>query len=174
MSLHEVAARVSRIALEKGFDKADWDENFVQKLAFVVTELDEAAQGAEGIGKDPVDRELADVAIRLLSCLHNISGDQWSAGRIEARRPPARIGVWQPIEVALWPILRKLSQAIECWRKNDPEIGKKDAMICCELALLETFRLADRMGIDLMAVIESKSTANAARPRLHGKGRSVG
>ena len=47
-------------------------------------------------------------------------------------------------------------------------------MICCELALLETFRLADRMGIDLMAVIESKSTANAARPRLHGKGRSVG
>ncbi len=174
MNLFEVAERVSRIASEKGFDKADWDENFVQKLAFVITELDEAVQGAKGIGKDPVELELADVAIRLLACLYGVSGTSWSPGRIEGRRSPERIGVWQPIEVAVWPILRKVSEAIECWRKNDPEIGRKDAMICCELALLETFRLADRMGIDLLSIIELKTIANAARPHLHGKGRSVG
>lgn len=168
------AERVAQIAAERGFDVADWDENFVQKLAFVVTELDEAVQWVEGTGKDPIGVELADTAIRLMACLHQIWGKDWSPSRITHRREPRIVGLYEPIEVACWRVVRQLCKAIEAWRKNAPGQGKKDAMICVELALLETFRMADRLGINLIAEIENKTSVNKGRPKQHGLGRSVG
>jgi len=172
-TLFITAQRVHEIAVERGFDAADWDENFVQKLAFVITELDEAVQWVEGIGKDPIGVELADTAIRLMTCLRQIWGNDWSPGRIDHRQPPACVGLYEPIEVACWRVVRHLCGAIEAWRKNDPVFGKKDAMIRVELALREVFRIADRLGIDLPSEIE-KTAVNRVRPKRHGLGRSVG
>jgi hypothetical protein len=180
--LREVAERVHAISREKGFDVPHWDENFPIKVVLFITELDEAVQFVEGIGKDPVEVELGDTAIRILSTLHAIWGDAWSPGRIETRALPKHVvgrnyALYVPIEVAVWPIIRYLCGAIEQWRKSKPgEDGthKREAMICIELALLETFRLADLHGANLREIIEAKAVKNAARPPLHGKGRSVG
>lgn len=176
--LREVAARVHGISREKGFDVPDWDENFPVKVMLFITELDEAVQWVHGVGEDPPEIELGDTAIRILSTLHSIWETGWSPGRIETRRLPDRVGLYAPMEVAVWPIVKYLCAAVEQWRKSVPgdhgSAHKREAMICIELALLETFRLADRMGADLRAIIETKAAKNAVRPRLHGKGRSVG
>lgn len=176
-SLYETAARIREVADSKGWQKPDWETNFIHKLAFTVTELNEAVEGVHGTQADPLDVELADTVIRLLDVVHALWPEKWSPGRIEGRiRPVARIptGLFQPIEVGVWPILKHLSHAIESWRVNDPTFGKKDAMVSCELAILETFRLADRLGLDLDAAIERKVAYNATRQMLHGKGRNVG
>jgi hypothetical protein len=175
-TLYEIADNVFRIASEKGFDAPDWETNFPAKLLLVITELDEAVQWIEGHGKDPIGVELADTAIRLLSTLRSIWGRDWSAGRVEYRRVPSRIGTFEPLQVTVWPIIRNVCGAVECWRRNGtaPVNDFKEAMICMELALLETFRAADRLGIDLHAEILAKAEKNAAREKLHGKGRSVG
>lgn len=175
IDLHRLAEYVHLIAINHAlFDVPDWDENFIPKIAFAITELDEGVQWVEGIGKDPVEIELADTAIRLMSTLYGIWGNDWSAGRILNRVRPNQIGLFMPLEVAVWPVLRQICKAMECWRKNDPATGKKDAMICIELAVLETFRVADRMGFDLIKEIERKAAKNTMREPLHGKGRSVG
>lgn len=175
-TLYALAEEVFNVARDRGFDAADWDSNFPAKLLLVITELDEAVQWVEGHGKDPVEVELADTAIRLLNTLHSVWGRDWSAGRVEHRRAPDRMGTFEPLQVTLWPIIRNICGAIECWRRNgtSPINDRKEAMICMELALLETFRAADRMGIDLLSEIRRKSTKNAMREKLHGKGRSVG
>ncbi len=172
-SLRAIAENVAELAIAKGWQKPDWD-NFVPKLAFAITELNEAVDWVHGRGKDPVGIELADTAIRLLAIVQGIWPDAWSPGRIEGRRPTRRIGLYQPIEVGVWPIVRHICEAIECWRKNDPRYGKKDAMISTEMAILETFRLADSLGINLITEIETKTLVNALRPHLHGKGQNVG
>lgn len=176
-SLRTIASRIRETADEKGWQKPDWETNFVQKLAFALTELDEGVQWVHGTGADPLGEELADTAIRLLDVVHAIWPERWSPGRIEDRRSvpkPVHVGAFQPIEVLVWPTVRHICRAIECWRKNDPFFGAKDAMIHCELGIMEIFRLADRVGIDLLSEIEKKTAFNATRPHLHGKGRNVG
>lgn len=180
--LRALAARVSAIAIEKGWQPPDWETNFIQKLAFAITELNEGVDWVHGIGKDPIEMELADTAIRLLAVVHGLWPERWSPGRIESRRPPTlpsgaiahERGFYQPIEVGVWPVVRHICDAMECWRKRDPEWAQKDAMISTEMAILETFRLADRLGIDLMVQIQKKAEINAQRPHLHGKGQNVG
>ncbi len=174
--LRAIAIRVSALAIEKGWQKPEWSTNFVAKLAFAITELNEGVDWVHGRGKDPLSIELADTAIRLLAVIEGIWPTSWCPGRIEGRvrsQGPA-VAYFQPIEVGVWPIVRHICEAIECWRKNDPKYGAKDAMISTELAILETFRLADRLGIDLMDEIEKKTIVNSLRPHLHGKGQDVG
>lgn len=174
MNLQETAADVSRIALGKGWDKPDWDVNFVAKLAFAITELSEAVDFVHGIDGEPLEVELADTAIRLLATLYGIWPDTWSPSRIEDRTRRVTSLRFAPVEVLVWPVVRNLSCAIEAWRKNDPLFGEMDARIYVEKAVLEVFLIADSLGVDLMHIILTKSAKNALRPPLHGKRRSVG
>lgn len=180
--LMEVAARARRISTDKGFDLPNWDTNFPTKTLLVITELDEAVQFIDGHGKDPVEIELADAAIRIMSTLEGIWQGEWSASRVETRimpvRPDRRVGLYAPLQVSVWPIIRNLCKATESWRKSAPgddtSIHKTDAKICMELALLETFRLADKIGVNLRSLIDAKCDRNEQRPMFHNKGRSAG
>ena len=168
MSLQQWAEYVSRVAAEKGWQATTW-ENFVQKMAFAIGELDEGVDGGLGVGKDPLEVELADTAIRLLEALHNLFPN-WSPGRVESRHPSQTPSRFQSIEQLLWKPLSKISKAIDCWRKGD----RKDAQICVELALLEVFRVADALGIDLMQEIAKKTHVNEGPPPPHRLPRHVG
>jgi hypothetical protein len=173
LDLESQAKAINEIANSKGWERPHWDANFVQKIAFVITEINEGVEGVHGTDKDPIEVELADTAIRILDILEGIWPGKWSQGRVTGRRRNTS-RLFAPIEVAVWPIVKSLCKAIESWRVNAPDSGKQDAMILCELALLETFRVADRLGIDLPCEIEKKCSLNALRPPQHGKGRSVG
>jgi hypothetical protein len=142
-------------------------------MAFVLTEIVELAEAThqkEGVAK--FGDELADVAIRLLSILHSIWPAEWSPGRTEHRRIEylAFATSFQQIEVLVFPIVRQVADAIQRWRRSE----KRDAMIACELALLEVARLSDGLGFGLMDEIRDKSRENATRPRCHGLAQSVG
>jgi NTP pyrophosphatase (non-canonical NTP hydrolase) len=165
--LKQIAKECDDIAAANGFERPDWD-NIVAKLAFTITELDEARDGARGQGADPLPEELADVAIRLLSALHGMWGDNW--GDRVTHRHPKPIDTWTPVEVLLWPILGNICKAIEA-RRHDAR-----SRVCqwIELALLETFRLADALGIDLNAEVVAKCEKNRGRGHLHGKAYAAG
>ena len=177
MNLHAVAEECRGIALQKGFDDCTW-ENLPTKLVFVVSEMDEACeagyeapmvlQGALQLEANRFGEELADVAIRTLVLLETLWPD-WSEGRITARRPTA-LSKYDKLEVMLWPLLRYGVKALHCWRME----LRKDTQQCLELLLLELWRLADRLDVDLYAEIMSKMVKNRSRPLLNGKKRSEG
>ncbi len=52
--------------------------------------------------------------------------------------------------------------------------AKGDARVNVEYALLELFRVADTLSIDLLREIDRKCEKNKGRERLHGKINSVG
>ncbi len=165
--LQETAKDVDDIAKANGFDPPTW-ENIPIKLMLVVTELDEARDAVHGVGNDPLAEELADVAIRLLSILHSVWEDKWQ-DRVTGRSPRACNG-FQTVETLLWPILDHVCKAVEAWRHDK----KRDTMQRVELALLETFRLADLLYIRLHEEILLKTDKNAERPHLHGKVQTEG
>jgi hypothetical protein len=160
MTLHEIAAECDRIAAANGFDQPTWD-NLIVKLALAITELNEARDGVVGKGSDPIQEELADCAIRLLSILHAIWPEQWS----ERPLTGPVIGTFAPIEVLLWPIVDHVCQAMETRRHDD----RADTLVCIEYALKETRRLSVALGIDLTTEILIKCAKNAKRGHLHGK-----
>lgn len=162
MSLKDTAEKCDDIAAVNGFDPPSWD-NIVVKLALVGTELGEARDGALGFGEGPLNEELADTAIRLLSILHSLWGRDWG-DRVTSRKPK-NLNTFAPIEVLLWPILGSVFKAIE-ERRHDSQIRTCQWI---ELALLETFRLADALSIDLDKEIEIKCNTNKGRGHLHGK-----
>lgn len=178
--LKEIARECNEIASANGFDRPSWG-NVVEKLAFVGTELDEARDGALGNTDDPLSEELADIAIRLLSILEALWGDGWG-DRVTNRRPKP-INTYAPIEVLLWPTLGYVFKAIEA-RRHVPEVASVDDETLrrsrarvgqwIELALLETWRIADALQVDLFAEIEKKSEKNRNRPYLHGKAYAAG
>jgi hypothetical protein len=168
IDLKKVAKEAGEIAAANGFDRPTWD-NVVAKLAFAMTELDEAHDGAYGIGDGaPLSEELADTAIRLLAILYGIWGDDW--GDRVTNRTPKPINTWVPVEVLLWPALSRICKAIEA-RRHD-----QNSRVCqwIELAILELWRLADAMKIDLSAEVLLKCEKNRGRPYLHGKAYAAG
>lgn len=168
MSLHKLAKEVDDTSRMNGWDIATW-ENFPVKIMMAVTELDEAHDfiTRPSPGTDPLPEELADVSIRLMSVLYSVFGDDWHDRRDWVGSFP---GPWEPIEVALWRILKPMSKAVEEWRHDN----RGDVCGWLEQALKETFRLALAIGVDLEAEIIQKNEKNKQRGQLHGKARSAG
>ena len=169
--LHTTAEHVDGIAKDNGFDPPTW-ENLPVKLMLVVTEMDEARDAVHGVGNDPLDEELADIAIRLLSILHSIWGNEWM-DRVEGRKSRTARGhttPYQTMETLMWPIMGHVCKAVEAWRHDN----RRDTQQRVELALLETFRLADVLYIQLFEEIVNKSGKNEKRPHLHGKVQTEG
>jgi hypothetical protein len=166
-NLKQVAKQCDEIAIANGFERPSWD-NLVIKLAFAITELDEARDGAHGTGEDPLAEELADTAIRLLSVLVAIWGDDW--GDRVTHRHVSLNSAFAHIEVLLWPIVGHICKAMEA-RRHDNR-----SRVCqwIELAILETWRLADTLHIDLDTEVLAKCEKNKSRPHLHGKSYVVG
>ena len=159
-----------------GFQAPNWETNFVHKVAYAITELDEAVDyvsAVTGPGDAPFEEELADVAIRLLDLLGGIWGESW-VSRVESRRHhgrwPIRTAKFQPVQVLVWPIMGHLCKAMEAYRHDN----KRDAQQRIELALLECFRLSDIIECNLTREILVKIETNRGRERLHGKVRSEG
>ena len=134
--LLEIAQVCDDIAEKNGFEKPTW-ENLISKLAFVITEIDEARDGAYGTG-DPLEEELADIGIRLLSAMFSVWGPLMS-DRISNRKPGNESPKYESIENLLWPIVGRVSKAMEAWRFDE----KVDTLTHLELALLELWRLED-------------------------------
>ena len=172
-TVHDLAKQCREVADANGFQAPDWETNFVHKTAYALTEIDEAVDyvaGVTGHGEEPLGEELADTAIRILDLLEGIWGDGW-ASRVEGRRPHTdRDSPFQPIQVLVWPIVGHLCKALEAYRHDD----RRAAQQRLELALLETYRTADLVGVDLTDEIEKKIEKNRGRAKLHGKARSEG
>ena len=168
--LHNYAARANKIATEHGFSTPTW-ENLPVKLMFVITEIDElqVAMSCSNVQPETL-AELADIAIRTLAVLGALWPDGWADSRITGRGQPTVDSLYERPEVLLWPMVHQARKAIGYWRNDN----QRDVMICLELLLLELWRLADRMRINLYAAIESKMSINEGRPYLHGKKRAEG
>jgi NTP pyrophosphatase (non-canonical NTP hydrolase) len=164
-----LADRVVEVNDANGFDRPTMD-NLPTKLMLVVTELEEAAQSVEpGPGDDPLNEELADIAIRLLHILQSMWPNDWHL-RVQDNAYPPRTNPFEQIEVLLWPILTQCCKATESWRKK----YEPDTKIYIEYALAETLKLSRRLSYDLLKEIKAKVEKNAKRGHLHGKIRSAG
>jgi NTP pyrophosphatase (non-canonical NTP hydrolase) len=161
--LHKLATECETIVLANGFEPANW-ETAVRKVAYIFTEIDEAIDAVNGSGHDPLEEEIADIAIRLLSLLSGIAGENW-CDRVTGRKPYTRQIPFQKIESLLLPIFSHCAKALECWRKNN----ERDFISHIELGLKETFDLADLLEIDLFGAILVKNEKNRARGLRHGK-----
>jgi NTP pyrophosphatase (non-canonical NTP hydrolase) len=165
VNLHEMAALTADIAEGNGFAAPTWD-TLPMKLMLAITELREARDSED---RAALAEELADFALRTLAVLNRIWGDDWASSRIEGRQRTTG-SFFYPIEVLLFPMISHLCFAVEDWRKE----RRVDAKIRIELALLELWRLADRLGIDLETELMKKCEKNRGRGHLHGKVRAEG
>lgn len=158
-----IAKRALDAAKERGFTEPSWEDNFPAKLLWAASELVEAEEGEWG-------EELADVAMRVSAVLVAIWGDDWSdrteGGAVHRNVPDPH----QTRASLLWPILAHITKAGESWRKD----AKRDAEQHLGLALLETWRLAAGLGLDLRREINLKLEKNSHRGYLHGKVRKEG
>jgi hypothetical protein len=170
VNLYVLAKQTSDVAAANGFDVPTFD-NLPTKVAFAMTELFEAADAKDD--RTAFTEELADAVMRILGILYPVWGDDWTASRVEQRRRPppgAFCAAFDPVEVLLFAPFRHLCRAVEDWRYN----LRGDVKIDLELALLELWRLADSLGLDLDWSIEQKLEKNKGRGHLHGKVRSEG
>jgi NTP pyrophosphatase (non-canonical NTP hydrolase) len=159
MNLKELAVEIRETNDANGFEAPTWDR-LLSKLMLVVTELDEAVAAVKGDGKDPLEEELADAAIRLIDILKAVWGDDWNERDGDGGGTP-----FERIEVMLWKPLTMVCRAAEQWRYDN----RTDVRIAIELALAALFGLASRLGIDLMAEMVRKTKRNALRGYRHGK-----
>jgi NTP pyrophosphatase (non-canonical NTP hydrolase) len=170
--LHGIALDCAAIATANGFTRPN-RRNVVNKIAFVFTEIDEAVDSVLEEG-DPIEEELADIAIRLLHILHSMTStvagspanwnDRIKGGHMRKMTPYA------PIEVLLSPIFSECAKAVECWRKKE----WTHLIQHLEIALKRTFEVAFALDIDLYAQIIAKCLKNADRGHLHGKANPEG
>ncbi len=165
--LRLVAKWIDEVNEANGFTPPTWDSLPV-KVVFVVTELDEAMQAIDGSGDDPIEVELADTAIRLLSILNSVFGSEWK-DRTTTILKISPHNVYEPGPVLLWHIVRPLCQTIEYWAKDN----RRDALTSLELALKETWSLAVRLGFNPGADIIAKVRKNTTRSKWHGKAKSA-
>lgn len=159
-----LAERASTIATSKGWDRCDWETNFVGKIALVITEVDELV---ESDGTDMT--ELADVAIRALALLHQAMDGHWVAESVIEK---AYRGFWVGgnLRDQAWLFIRKHRKAIEAWRVDDIAVAAENVSDIVSYAL----RWGDAYGFNMSEIIGRKLAKNAARPPLHGKKRSLG
>jgi hypothetical protein len=170
LSIYDLARRAAAINASNGFD-ATTAENIIGKLGLVITEVNELVEAMEAdADRDghQVAEECADIAIRLLSIL----ADSWPdwCSRISTRMPRWGVGPYEAPERMVWPIVREVCKAMEGWRRG----LSKHVQQHTELALLETFRVGDRLCVDLESAIAAKLEKNATRGRCHGRARSLG
>lgn len=169
-SWNKAADRVVEVNDANGFDRPTM-ENLPIKLMLVVTELEEAARSVEpGPDDDPLNEELADVAVRLLHILQSMWPNDWHLRVSDDYYYPPRTSPFKQIEVLLWPILIQCCKAAESWRKK----YEIDVQIYIEYALAETLKLSRRLGYDLLEEAYAKVEKNAKRGHLHGKARPEG
>jgi hypothetical protein len=161
MNLHKLAKECSEIAKQNGFDDPTWD-TLPTKVMLVVTEIVEAIQASK---PEELVEEFADIALRTLAILHCVWGDDWSTSRVEERRRHDHVLTFQTRESLLFPVLNHLACAVDDWRHS----RKVDAKIRLERALLELWRLADALKVDLYAACVAKCEKNKTRGHLHGK-----
>lgn len=170
--MHDIAQKCREIAESKGFDVCTW-ENLATKLMFVVSEIDETCEAMCELSRldnfDKFTEELADIAIRTMTILETLWPD-WSTGRIEQRHPHYFGRSFQRPEVLLWPLIRYARKGLEHWRNDE----RRDTQQCLELMLLELWRLADTLTVNLDHHIQRKIMKNTGRPMRNGKVRSEG
>lgn len=146
---HNLAMRAFSVA-DAGFD---WNGDMAALLMPVVVEMNNAVQLAKTRTQyTPIDfaGTLTNAGVHTLCVLHRCWKDEWAASRIRDRRPlrgPAHL--YHPVEVLVWPVLGMVCCACS-------HTSERDQMISCELLLLEIYRLADKMDIDLGGLIEDK------------------
>lgn len=167
VNLHELAAFCEELARAKNWDACSLD-NFVGKLGVAFTEIAEADDEAESTTVAAVHEEVADITVRVLAVLHGCWGDQW-ADRTTFRHGYVRTA-FADVFMLLKPAFKAMCVAIQNWRKGDDE----NARVALEIAVLELYRVSDRMGFDLTAEILRKLEVNKTRPPLHGNRRSLG
>jgi hypothetical protein len=166
--LHETASLCAKIADDHGFDVCTW-ENFPTKIMFVVSEIHETRDEMyRPYREHKVDEEMADIAIRTMVILETL-WPGWSTGRITQRRLDTK-SVFEKAESLLWPMISYAVKALHHWRNEE----RTDAGQCLELLLLELWRIADRLKIDLDGSIQLKMDVNEQRPMRNGKKRSEG
>lgn len=165
--LHELAAACEVLAKAKGWDPCTID-NFVGKIGVAFTEIAEADDEAGSGTVAAVHEEVADITVRVLSVLHGCWGQRWS-DRTTFRHKHARTA-YEPVLMILRPTFKSLAKAIQFWRKGNDD----DARVSLEIAVLELYRVSDRMGFDLTVEILRKLEVNKGRPPLHGNRRSLG
>lgn len=141
-----------------GFRSVTW-ETLPTRLMCVIAELDEIEEELEANNRDGVNIELADVAMYLLTITLDIWPARW--GRRHLRASPVRESRTPHAapESLTKPVRRQTVNAFEAWRKGD----SKDTGIFTELALLETMRLAESLGVHLPAAIAAKLVILRAR-----------
>lgn len=164
-ALHETAERAARIIAQNGFQPATW-ELLPTKIVMAMTEIDEAAYAQSD---DELAEELADVAIRILVMLQDVWGSDWS-DRISGRavKPRSVAKDMRSFPEAIFPTFSRLCSAVQHWRHE----RQKDTEQCLELALLDLWRLADQLLIDLDTAVDMKLNKNANRMHLHGARRA--
>jgi hypothetical protein len=166
-ALHDLAADADAANRANNFEVPTWD-NLPGKLAFLFTESIEEAHEEQANGPEAVHVEIADAAIRIMSTLNAVWGDAW-ADRIQFRHVYCRTA-YDRLETMLLPANIQVCKALQAWRKDDRH-GAREAL---EVAVLELYRVSDRMGFDLSAEIARKVEINRGRGALHGKKRSLG
>lgn len=182
INLRDEAKRASDTAKKTGWQRWTWEGNFLAKMTLVRGELDEAVDAALAV----MDRsrptrddsamlhakyasELADVAIRLLTGMHDLWGESWDYPTC-LQKPPMTFGPFCEPDVLFRPIRNSLRFAEERWRKDDAAAARG----ALEDAFDELFIAASVSCVDLGAAIKAKQDANATRPPLHGKKRDLG
>lgn len=161
--LHDLARRAVEEATRRGFHPVEW-RTMPTKTMWIVTELDELLQAAQGDGD--MASELADVALRTMGILHVLYPGWEVDGEFDLAAEP----IDTSLEVLLWPCVRYASRAAQAWRKGE------HTLVQCNLQCLltEVFRLASRLGFQLLAEMERKLVVNSKRPHLHGTVEALG
>lgn len=166
-----VARRAGRIAIDRGFEPPSW-ANYPTKMMGVVTEIEEAIEALHNGAPADAAEEMADIVLRALDMLESIWGEEWSAARIDDRDTArTRILLAGEPRMLFAPHMSMIRKSIEAWRRTvDPaSLYGSDARIALELTVVETFRLADRLGVDLLDALDRKCERNASRATLNGK-----
>lgn len=166
--LHALARQINEVNAANGYDSIAYVA-IPTKLMFVVSELEEARSAAHALEPDdPVETELADTAIRLLSILDAVFPD-W-LDRTELAPSAAPSNVYLPAEVLLWPVISLCVRALEHWRREQ----RHDVQVSLELALRSVWSISTRLGFDMYRQVVEKVEHNAGRGHLHGTKRSDG
>lgn len=184
--LATLATTVRSINAENGWEAPTW-EKLPTKLMLIVTEADEAMQGHKGVGKDPVEEEIADIWIRTADVIVSLKQDtttsfaqSWEprvdlVALVKTIRttsadlaPPK--GTQDAFEVTMWPFISLMTKAMESWRDDQ----KRAVDIFLEDTLYECHTIALERGHDLIPSVARKLLKNRKRARLHGRARADG
>lgn len=154
-------SRIIKVRDDNGWTPTTADE-LPKRLMAVVAELREFAEADTPAA---CEEELADVAIYLITMLHDLSHE---FDRATAERSVRTIH-WRDSRVDLARrIERYIVMAWEHWRR-ERATRHADLMICLELALLETVHAALVEKVDFVYAVERKTAVLVRRGNRRGK-----